>query len=148
MNSLLTSRLYDHTTFYKVFEKDLKRARRSVLIESPFITERRMNELLPLLIRLRNRGILIVINTRNPAEHEVAYQRQAASAVRVMQKLGIMVLYTGKHHRKIAIIDGEILWEGSLNILSQSDSCEIMRRTESRQLVTEMARFIRVSQWL
>jgi len=148
MNSLLTSQLYDHTTFYKAFEKDLKRAHYSVLIESPFITEKRMNELLPLLSLLRYRGIQTIVNTRSPVEHEVEYRRQAALAVSDMLNLGVIVLYTGKHHRKLAIIDSEILWEGSLNILSQSDSCEIMRRTKSRQLATEMVCFIRASQWL
>lgn len=57
-----------------------------------------------------------------------------------MQELGITVLYTVKHHRKLAIIDGGILYEGSLNILSQIDSCEVMRRTVSQQLANEMVR--------
>lgn len=65
-----------------------------------------------------------------------------------MQELGVTVLYTIKLHRKLAIIDGEILYEGSLNILSQLDSCEVMRRTESQQLANEMARFIGAWHWL
>jgi hypothetical protein len=70
MSSLLSSRLYDNRNFYKAFEKDLKSAQRSVLIESPFITTRRMNELLPMFRKLRQRGVHIVVNTRNPAEHD------------------------------------------------------------------------------
>jgi hypothetical protein len=59
----------------------------------------------------------------------------------------VKVLYTVKHHRKLAIIDDEILWEGSLNILSQNDSCEIMRRTVSQQVASEMVRFIGARRW-
>jgi len=142
MNDLLSSRLYDNTNFYKVFKKDLKLARYSVLIESPFITTKRMEELLPILRKLREQGVRITINTRDPKEHDAEYEYQAALAVYEMQELGITVLYTVKHHRKLAIIDGETLWEGSLNILSQIDSCEIMRRTMSRQLANEMLGFI------
>ena len=40
------------------------------------------------------------------------------------------------------------LYEGSLNILSQNDSCEIMRRIESTQLAWQMARFIGVDRLL
>lgn len=142
MNSLLTSQLYDHTTFYRAFENDLKRAHHSVLIESPFMTERRMNELLPLLSRLGKRGVRMLVNTCCPAEHKMEYRRQAVSAIRDMQRLGVTVLYTGKHHRKLAIIDREILWEGSLNILSQCDSCEVMRRIDSKELARQMVTFV------
>lgn len=148
MNDLLSSRLYDNTNFYKVFQKDLKHAQFSVIIESPFITTRRTEELMPILRKLRQRGVRITVNTRDPKEHDAEYEYQARLAVYEMQELGITVLYTVKHHRKLAIIDGEILYEGSLNILSQIDSCEVMRRTVSQQLANEMVRFIGAGRWL
>ena len=144
MNSLLSSRLYDQNTFYPAFTKDLRRARHNVLIESPFITLKRFENLLPILCRLRARGVQVVVNTRSPEEHQGEYCNQAASAVIEMHRLGVTVFFTGKHHRKLAIIDKEILWEGSLNILSQSDSCEIMRRVESVVLSRQMAIFVGV----
>lgn len=136
------SSLFDNNTFYKAFERDLRLARRSVIIESPFITRRRMEHLLPLLTKLRRKGVHIVVNTRDPEEHNEEYAIQAENAIAAMQDIGIKVLYTVKHHRKLAIIDEEILWEGSLNILSQGDSCEIMRRTRSSELVRNMVSFI------
>lgn len=147
MNSLLSSRLYNNTDFYKTFKKDLQHARQSVIIESPFITSKRMNDLLPVLAKLRHRGVDIVINTRNPEEHDEEYGFQATYAIQQMQEIGIRVLFTVKHHRKLAILDDETLWEGSLNILSQNDSCEIMRRTVSQQLANQMVRFIGASRW-
>jgi len=138
------SALFDNNTFYKAFERDLRRARQSVIIESPFITRRRMEHLLPLLTRLRRKGVRVVVNTRNPEEHNEEYAIQAEDAVAAMQDIGIKVLYTVKHHRKLAIIDEEILWEGSLNILSQGDSCEIMRRIVSNSLVCQILRFIKL----
>lgn len=148
MNDLLSSRLYDNTNFYKVFQKDLKHAQFSVIIESPFITTRRVEELMPILRKLRQQGVRITVNTRDPKEHDAEYEYQARRAVYEMQELDITVLYTVKHHRKLAIIDGEILYEGSLNILSQIDSCEVMRRTVSQQLANEMVRFIGAGRWL
>jgi len=138
------SKLFDNNSFYKAFERDLRRARHSVIIESPFITSRRMEHLLPILIKLCRKGIKVVVNTRNPEEHNVEYMIQAEDAVAAMQEIGIKVLYTVKHHRKLAIIDNEILWEGSLNILSQGDSCEIMRRTASSSVVYKMLCFIKL----
>lgn len=56
--------------------------------------------------------------------------------------MGVQVLFTGNHHRKVAILDRSILYEGSLNILSQNDSSEVMRRIKSTQLAWQMVRFI------
>lgn len=142
--ALCSSRLFDNETFYKAFIKDLGRASHGIYIESPFMTTKRMDMLLPILRRACQRGLQITVNTRPPSEHEGKYIDQAYKAVQDMQSIGIIVLYTVKHHRKIAIIDDEIIWEGSLNILSQSDSCEIMRRSVSQQLVCDMLNFISV----
>ncbi len=140
--ALCTSRLFDNETFYKAFIGDLRRANQNIYIESPFITTKRIDMLLPILRQARQRGIQITVNTRPPNEHDGKYVSQAYESVQGMQSMGITVLYTVKHHRKIAIIDDEILWEGSLNILSQSDSCEIMRRSDSRQLARDMLSYI------
>jgi phosphatidylserine/phosphatidylglycerophosphate/cardiolipin synthase-like enzyme len=145
MNSLLSSRLYDSETFYKAFEKDLTNAHQSVLIESPFITTKRMDHLLPIFRKLRQQGVRVVVNTRNPDEHDNDHATQSMTIIAIMQDIGVTVLYIVRHHRKLAIVDSEILWEGSLNILLQNDSCEIMRRTESKKLARQMMEFVDVS---
>ena len=147
MFSLTPSRLYDQTSFYNAFLHDLGRAKTLVIIESPFITKKRMDLLLPALSKLRSKGVRIIINTKPFEEHESSYQSQATWAVRAMQDLGIEVLMTSGHHRKLAIIDNDILWEGSLNILSQNDSCELMRRINSAIAVKEMLRFTGIKKW-
>lgn len=144
-SDLCTSRLYDNETFYKAFTSDLHSAKQNIYIESPFITSRRMESLLPIFEMLRKRGVTITVNTRNPDEHDGEYIDQAYEAVSDMQSMGITVLYTVKHHRKLAIIDESVLWEGSLNILSQNDSCELMRRSVSQTLVCQMADFLNVT---
>ena len=136
------SSLYDQNTFYRAFERDLLHARQEVIIESPFIAERRMELLLPILRKLSRRGIRIVVNTRHPDEHEGDYGRQAAEAIVTLQDIGATVLYTGGHHRKLAIIDRKVFYEGSLNILSYRDSCEIMRRVASSVEAKRLLRFI------
>lgn len=136
------SKLYDQNTFYSALERDLRRAKHEVIIESPFITTRRMNSLWPILAKLRNRGVTVLVNTRNPEEHGEPYYCQALEAVSQMQLLGVKVLYTVGHHRKLAIIDREVIYEGSLNILSFSDSCEIMRRIVSPKEAVGLLKFI------
>jgi phosphatidylserine/phosphatidylglycerophosphate/cardiolipin synthase-like enzyme len=140
--------LYDQSTFYKTFERDLLSAQQEVIIESPFITEKRMNVLLPIFIKMRRRNIRIIVNTRNPDEHDGDYYYQALNAVSAMQDLGIIVLYTSGHHRKLAIIDRKIVYEGSLNILSFSDSCEIMRKIASETIAMQLCKFIAIDRYI
>ena len=146
-SALCSSQLYDNETFYRAFTSDLRCARQNVYIESPFITAKRMESLLPILGRLRIRGVSITVNTRNPDEHDGDYINQAYDAVARLQNMEVTVLYTVKHHRKLAIIDGSVLWEGSLNILSQNDSCELMRRTNSEVVARQMMNFLRIGKY-
>ena len=54
----------------------------------------------------------------------------------------------GNHHRKLAIIDRQILWEGSLNILSQIKSREIMRRIEGDNYAQDMFNFLKLKRFI
>lgn len=142
------SKLCNQDTFDKQLRRDIYNAQSSLLIESPFIRLKRVKELLPALTKLRRRGVSIVINTRSPDEHDYNYEQQAASAVGLLQDIGVTVLYTVKHHRKIAIIDRRLFYEGSLNILSYYDSCEIMRRTVSGVDADALISFIGINKYL
>jgi phosphatidylserine/phosphatidylglycerophosphate/cardiolipin synthase-like enzyme len=139
--------MYNQESFYTAFGKDLLLARDEVVIESPFITVKRINELLPILTRLRKRGVAITVNTRDPIEHDSEYEAQAIDSIAKLQSLGVKVLYTVKHHRKLAVIDKSMVWNGSLNILSQNDSCEIMWRVNSPELASKLLEFINVKRY-
>ncbi len=140
------SKLYDQNDFYRAFEQDVRAARHRIIIESPFISKRRFYSILPLLEQAIHRGITVVINTRSPDEHESPMFEQAQECVSILQLLGAKVLYTSGLHRKLAILD-DATWEGSLNILSHTDSCEIMRRTQSPEYSEQLVRFIKMTEW-
>lgn len=139
---LLDSKLYDEKTFYPTFVKDLNNCGSELIIECPFITKRRLQYLLPTLKMLKDRKVRIIVNTKDPIELDEERRDEAYRTVAFLQHKGIQVIYTHGHHRKLAIIDRSILYEGSLNIFSQNRSSEIVRRTESIQLAWQMARFV------
>lgn len=145
---MFNSSLFSQDTFYKAFISDLKNARNIVVIESPFITENRMVQLLPIFMSLQRRKVRIIVNTKPYEEHNPLLYKQALWAIDKMQTIGVEVLLTVGHHRKLAVIDNDILWEGSLNILSQNDSCELMRRIRSKVLVNEMLKFTGLKKWI
>ncbi|MBZ0317873.1 MAG: hypothetical protein K8L91_15740 [Anaerolineae bacterium] len=149
MSCISDSKLYDETNFYQKFTEDLLRAKHEVVIESPFITIDRVSKLSSVFKELLSRGIKIYVITRDPSEHQEPYMSESEQIIQRFEQVGIQTLIcSGNHHRKLAIIDRTILWEGSLNILSQNKSREIMRRIYSTKIAEEMILFLKLNQYL
>lgn len=140
---MIKTSLHDEKTFYTSFLFDLERSQGEVIIESPFITIARMKTFWPIFRRLVARGVKVYIVTRDPREHTDGYDDQSEVEIQEFEAVGIQVLMcTGNHHRKLAIIDRNVLWEGSLNILSQVKSREFMRRLEDGGFAVDLFNFI------
>ena len=143
------SALFDETTFYQTFLRDLVRCRNEVIIESPYITRERMGTFDRIFQKLLTKNVKIYIFTRDPKEHNEFMEPQSESAIKWCEAVGIQVfLCLGNHHRKIAILDRKIVWEGSLNILSQTKSREIMRRIDDEEASAQLFDFLKYDRFL
>ncbi len=147
-DDMAASRLFNEQTFYAQFRQDLEYASQEIVIESPFMTRKRVRSLLPHLVKAIQREVKVVINTRVPAEHDQYFHQECLLVAVELQEIGVKVLFTTGHHRKLALVDRKILWEGSHNILSQNQSCEIMRRIESKALVHQTLKFTGLNKFL
>lgn len=143
------STLFDDKTFYQKFLNDLENCSQDVIIESPYITLERMKTFEAMFKRLLTKGVKIYILTRDPKEHNENLEVQSEAAINWCERVGIQVLLCrGNHHRKLAIIDKKLLWEGSLNILSQVYSREIMRRIDDKRLTLQMFEFLKLGKFI
>lgn len=103
---MFKSSLYDEITFYPKFVQDLLHASREVVIESPYITAERMRGLFPVFERLIERGVKVFVLTRDTREHSESLEYQSEAEIQRFEELGVQVLLcTGNHHRKMAILD-------------------------------------------
>ncbi len=108
-----------------------------------------MASMYPYFEKLVQRGVKVFVLTRGPNEHSDEYQKQSEAEIQRFERLGVQVfICLGNHHRKLAILDRKILWEGSLNILSQMKSREIMRRIEGKEIAEEMFRFLKLKRFV
>lgn len=149
VGSKFNSKLFDESTFYQAFLHDLAQCNTEVIIESPFITKERMAILYPAFEKLIKKNVSVYVFTRDPREHSETMELQSESEIQRFERLGVQVLLcTGNHHRKLAIIDRNILWEGSLNILSHGKSREIMRRIDEKESAEEMLTFLKLARFL
>lgn len=144
-----TSKLFNENTFYQSFISDLEKCKSEVIIESPFITSLRMNDFRSVFEKLLEKSVKIYIFTRDPREHDLPMANQAEDEIQYLERIGIQTLIClNNHHRKLAILDKKILWEGSLNILSQNKSREIMRRIEGKESAMQMFDFLNLRKFL
>lgn len=139
------SQLFSQIDFYPNFIKDLFNAKQEVVIDSPYITRERVSFFIPIFKHLISKEIRIFILTRQPKEHDAPMKYHAEDEIKKFESMGITVLpFIGNIHRKLAIIDRSILWEGSLNILSQRASHEIMRRFEGQETANQVMTFLKL----
>ena len=127
----------------------MENCREEVIIESPYITGQRAGQFIPIFEKLLEKGVRIYVMTRDPKEHTQSMEIQSEEAIRTFEIMGVQTLLCiGNHHRKLAILDRKILWEGSLNILSQTRSREIMRRIENEEFTMEMFNFLKLDKFI
>ena len=116
---------------------DLAAAQERVVIYSPFMTSRRLGTLEPLLKAAVERHVRVCVVTK---AREDRGKREADEYRRIEKALaswGIIVIHKPKMHEKLVFVDDHIVWAGSLNPLSFSDTQEIMTRYDNRAVVED-----------
>ena len=141
--------IFNEMTFYPAFTSDMLNAEKEVIIYSPFISKFRMNYLRKTIIKLRRKKIKFVIFTRSLDEHEEYVREEISSAIKSYEELGAQFIFLpGFIHEKIAVIDQKILWTGSMNILSQKSSREMMFRIDDESFAEQTISHLKLSEKL
>ena len=71
-------------------------------------------------------------------------REMAKTEIKQLEKIGVIVLPLVGVHEKVAMIDRKVLYSGSLNILSQRDSTELMHRFKGSNVAKQMATFLKL----
>ncbi|MFO7667195.1 MAG: AAA domain-containing protein, partial [Desulfobacterales bacterium] len=130
--------------FYSFFCGDVNDAKERVIIYSPFITQDRLAIMEPSLKSAVECGVKTFVITKalcDRGRRELSNYRMLEST---LEKWGVVVIHKRRMHEKLAIIDNSILWIGSLNILSYSNTQEIMERRLSKNVVEDFIKTLRL----
>lgn len=126
--------IFNETTFYPAFRSDLRRAQKSIIILSPFITESGASRWADTLRSAVACGVQVHVFTRPPGDFGAVGSDEVSKVIHHLRSVGVAVHLRRDMHEKIVIIDGRILWVGSLNILSHRDTHESMMRIPSKDI--------------
>lgn len=118
--------------FYKAFQNDLLRASNEVVIVSPFMTQNRIATFEPIFREMHEKDVSVFVITK-PFNEQNLSQDLAKELADNLRKLGIELITRRLSHEKLAIVDGRVIWHGSLNILSHKNTSELMVRFTTKE---------------
>lgn len=126
--------------FLDSFRGDLANGDEQVIILSPFLSQNRALYYYPVLQALINKQVTVDVYARPKSGQPESLRAHFEQVERNLQRIGVHLYLRPGMHEKVGVIDGRILWHGSLNILSHNDTKESMLRFESPELVQEILR--------
>jgi superfamily I DNA and/or RNA helicase len=137
--------LFNQKDFEIVCGADLKRAEKSIVIFSGFITEQRVAAYESLFRLKTAEEVKIRCVSRPPHRNGGIPEENGKMALNGLEKMGCIVDTRGNIHEKAVIIDGNIVWFGSLNPLSHTaKTAEVMARMESKEVARQLVTFLAI----
>ena len=137
--------LFGHKDFEAAFRADIDQAQSSIVIFSGFVTPERVASYGDLFRQKILDGVKVRCVTRPPQYNGSIPPDRGREALDALEGIGVLVDCRREIHQKIAIIDGKVVWLGSLNPLSHTTRTEeIMMRVLSPSFASELARQVQI----
>jgi len=133
-----TNVIFDKQSFFPIYLNDIQSASKQVLIISPFITKKRVEQMVQYFTPLVKKQIEVTIVTRPTVDFAENKRGPLEIAFLILEEAGISLIFKSKIHQKFAIIDQKICWYGSTNLLSFGWSEESMMRIVSGNIAYEL----------
>ena len=139
----------DERSFYDYICEDIRRSKQRIIIYSPFMTESRIGTFLPHFSDALSRGVGIIIITKPLNEHNKKDLAAYSKCESILKQHGISIMHKKGMHEKNIIVDSDVMWCGSLNMLSYTGNTgEYMLRINSRAIVKDSIKDIGVEDLL
>ena len=130
--------IYDGRSFYPVFSEDVRNAKSEILIVSPFMRKSRITQILRLLSEAMLNNAKIVVVTRPAEDFPEKDQKSVIENMQKLESYGIEVRRKAGFHQKFTVIDGQIVWYGSVNFLSFGTAEESIMRFTSHDIAGQL----------
>lgn len=135
-----------HEHFYTFLRSDLAKAKSRIVIYSAFLTQNRLAQLEPQIRSAVERGVRVYVVTKSLSERGKRGLAGYIMLETALAKWGVIVIHKQGMHEKLVFIDSNILWAGSLNPLSYSNTGEHMERRFSKEVFEEYSRRLRLNE--
>lgn len=133
-----TNAIFDSISYRDVYWNDLLRSKREIVISSPVISFRKIDELLKNLGDKQDQGIKITVITWNPDAYGYGDASYWSMLQEQMRTSGIEIQTAEDYCEHYCIIDRKIVWYGSMNFLGKEDADDNLMRICSESVASEL----------
>jgi len=130
--------IFDMDTYKAVYEQDLLEANEEIILSSPVISGKKVEELMKLLKEKQELGLRIVIITWKPDCYGYGDSEYWLELQERMRKVGFEMNLVEDYCEHYCIVDKEIVWYGSMNFLGKEDAEDNLMRICSQTIAAEL----------
>ena len=134
--------IYDTRSFASVMRDDFDCAKEEIVIVSPFIRIKRLENILDWLRPVLAKGIAVKVVTRPPENYRTEVIAAITQGIETLRVAGVQITERAAIHQKFVLVDKRLVWYGSLNLLSYGSSEESLMRLSSREVATELLKTV------
>lgn len=107
-------------------------------VSALFWYHEKVNTFVRLMKRKQEDGVKVTVVTLNPEGYPEEKIEDTKNLVQTLEKCGIKIRLRDQMHEHFVIIDGEIVWYGSMNFLSRAKDDDNLIRLKSKDAAQEL----------
>lgn len=129
--------IYDSSNYQDIFGQDVISANSEIIISSPGLNQKKVNYYLKLFDFKLQKGTKITILTLNENSYPNQMIEKTKLLIDLLRSNAIQVITNESLYEHYAIIDKEIVWYGSMNLLSKEKEQDNMIRLLDKKVANE-----------
>ncbi|MDY0315996.1 MAG: DEAD/DEAH box helicase family protein [Bacteroidales bacterium] len=130
--------IYDETNYFEYLIKDIKTAEKNILISSPYLQKKKVNEIKEILIEKYKAGVRITLCLKKLEEYTKHNSQFIDDFINEMKREGIDIIQIPNNYLKFMVIDNAIVWYGGIDILGRSYNDNSLIRILDEVLANEL----------
>ncbi len=130
--------IFDSDTYSQAYEQDLLEATKGITISSPSLGRNKVRRLIQLLKEKQEEGVRVAAVTWHPDTYAHGKDEHRAELIAMMREAGIQIKLVKSICRRFAVIDDELVWYGSMNLLSRDNAEDSIMRIASKEIAAEL----------
>ena len=130
--------IYDIENYAETYWKDLEEANSAVVVSSPRLNNQKVDRIINMLGKRRELGVEVTIVTWHPDAYKYGKDDVRMELMERLRKAGFEIRLVEESCEHYAVIDNEIVWYGSVNLLSKEDAEDNLMRVCSKDIAAEL----------
>lgn len=130
--------IYDIENYAETYLKDLEEANSAVVVSSPRLNNQKVDRIINMLGKRRELGVEVTIVTWHPDAYKYGKDDVRMELMERLRKAGFEIRLVEETCEHYAVIDNEIVWYGSVNLLSKEDAEDNLMRVCSKDIAAEL----------